>query len=78
MAETEWIVKRELQPNPQDYGFNLDRTLSSIVTLRSIIPADASTAEALGTERAGNGVIVRENGLVLTIGYLVTEAETVW
>jgi S1-C subfamily serine protease len=71
-------VKRELQPNPQDYGFNLDRTLSSIVTLRSIIPADASTAEALGTERAGNGVIVRENGLVLTIGYLVTEAETVW
>jgi S1-C subfamily serine protease len=32
----------------------------------------------LGTERAGHGVVIRENGLVLTIGYLVTEAQTVW
>jgi S1-C subfamily serine protease len=78
MAEIEWIVKRELQPNPKDYGYDLDRALSAIVSLRSIIPVDASTAEALGTERAGNGVIIQENGLVLTIGYLVTEAETVW
>ena len=46
--------------------------------MRSIIPADAATAEVLGTERTGNGVVIRENGLVLTIGYLVTEAETVW
>jgi S1-C subfamily serine protease len=31
----------------------------------------------LGVERAGNGVLIDE-GLVLTIGYLITEAETVW
>ena len=43
-----------------------------------IIPADAFTAETLGTERAGNGVLIRADGLVLTIGYLVTEAETIW
>lgn len=36
------------------------------------------TARMLGTERAGHGVVIRENGLVLTIGYLVTEAQTVW
>src|SRR6202035_1689423 len=38
----------------------------------------AYTAETLGTERAGNGVLIRGNGLVLTIGYLITEAETIW
>ena len=49
-----------------------------MVGLHAIIPSDAFTAETLGTERAGNGVLIRENGVVLTIGYLITEAETVW
>ena len=49
-----------------------------MVGLRAIVPDDAFTAETLGTERAGNGVLIRENGLVLTIGYLITEAETIW
>jgi len=51
--------------------------LSSVVGLHSIIPPDALTAETLGTERAGNGVVI-DDGLVLTIGYLITEAESVW
>jgi S1-C subfamily serine protease len=49
-----------------------------VVGIRSIVPADAFTAETLGTERAGHGVLIRKDGLVLTIGYIVTEAETVW
>jgi S1-C subfamily serine protease len=65
------------QPRPSDYSFDLDRVLSSVVGLHSIIPADAFSAETLGTERAGNGVVI-DDGLVLTIGYLITEAETVW
>ena len=48
-----------------------------MVGLHSIIPADAFSADTLGTERAGNGVLI-DDGLVLTIGYLITEAETVW
>ena len=48
-----------------------------MVGLHAIIPPDAFTAETLGTERAGNGVLI-DDGLVLTIGYLITEAETVW
>ena len=59
-------------------GFDVDRTLSSVLSLRSQIPEDAFTASVLGTERGGNGVVIRENGLVLTIGYLITEAESVW
>jgi S1-C subfamily serine protease len=74
---TEWKVPPANQPRPGDYSFDLDRALASVVGLHSIIPADASSAETLGTERAGNGVLI-DNGLVLTIGYLITEAETVW
>ena len=74
---TEWRVPPAAQPRPEDYGFDLERALSAIVGLHSIIPADAFTAETLGTERAGNGVHIGD-GLVLTIGYLITEAETIW
>lgn len=52
--------------------------LSAVVGLRSHIPDDALTANVLGTERAGHGVQIREDGLVLTIGYLVTEAESIF
>jgi len=74
---TEWRVPPAYQPHAGDYDFDLDRVLSSIVGLHSIIPPDAFSAETLGTERAGNGVVIDE-GLVLTIGYLITEAEAVW
>src|ERR1700688_2671054 len=74
---TEWKVPPANQPRAADYGFDLDRALSSVVGLHSIIPGDAFSAETLGTERAGNGVLI-DDGLVLTIGYLITEAEAVW
>jgi S1-C subfamily serine protease len=76
-ALTEWKVPPANQPHSGDYGFNLDHALSSVVGLHSIIPPDAFSADTLGTERAGNGVII-DDGLVLTIGYLITEAEAVW
>src|SRR6201996_3984280 len=74
---TEWKVPTAHQPRPSDYSFDLDRALNSVVGLHSIIPNDAFSADNLGTERAGNGVLI-DDGLVLTIGYLITEAEAVW
>jgi S1-C subfamily serine protease len=74
---TEWKVPPSAQPRPEDYGFDLDRALSAVVGLHSIIPPDAFTADTLGMERAGNGVVIGD-GLVLTVGYLITEAETIW
>jgi S1-C subfamily serine protease len=65
-------------PKPADYTFDLDRTLASVVAIRSVVPADAFTAEVLGTERSGNGVVINAGGLVLTIGYLITEASEIW
>jgi S1-C subfamily serine protease len=74
---TEWRVPPAVQPHAGDYGFDLEHALASVVGLHSIIPSDAFTAETLGIERAGNGVVI-DDGLVLTIGYLITEAEAVW
>ena len=67
----------ELRPQQEDFNFDLKRTLSSVVSVTTQIPDDAMTADILGTERMGNGVVIRDN-IVLTIGYLVTEAETIW
>jgi S1-C subfamily serine protease len=77
-SASDWTVPPAAQPDPKDYDFDLDRALGSVVGLRSVVPADAFSAETLGTERAGNGVLIREDGVVLTIGYLITEAESVW
>jgi len=65
-------------PEPEDYSYDIDTALSSVMSVRARIPEDAMTANMLGTERAGHGVVISESGLVLTIGYLVTEAESVW
>jgi S1-C subfamily serine protease len=73
----EWNVPASLRPRTADFRFDLDRSLSAVVGLHSIIPPDAFTANTLGTERAGNAVLI-DDGLLLTIGYLITEAETVW
>ncbi len=73
---TDWTSAA--QPKPEDYGFDLDRALASVVGVRAVIPDDAFTAEVLGTERAGNGVLIGKDGVVLTIGYLIVEAESVW
>ena len=71
-------IPAELQPDPADYAFDLDRVLSAVVGLRATAPNDAFTAGALGTEREGSGIVIGDDGLLLTMGYLITEAETVW
>ncbi len=59
-------------------ALDLDILSRSVVSLRAEIPEDALTAGVLGSERIGNGVVIDHDGLVLTIGYLVTEATDVW
>ena len=78
MAESdEWAFPEEMRPQADDARFDLEAALDAVVLLRSEVPEDAFTAQILGTERAGNGVVIRD-GLVLTIGYLITEANAVW
>jgi S1-C subfamily serine protease len=74
----DWKVPPEIAPSDRDYDYDLNAALSAVVGIRTVVPSDAFTAEILGTERTGNGVLIRNDGLVLTIGYLVTEASEVW
>jgi S1-C subfamily serine protease len=73
-----WAFPDALQPSADETAFNLDTVLDAAVLLRTEIQQDAFTAPILGTERAGNGVVIRDDGLILTIGYLITEAEAIW
>jgi S1-C subfamily serine protease len=74
----DWEIPNEFQPKSEDFEFDVDQALSGVVGLQATVPEDAFTASTLGTERAGSGVLIRKDGLVLTIGYLITEAETIW
>jgi S1-C subfamily serine protease len=76
-SSSDWEMPLAVQPRPEHYDYDLEEALNSLVGLRVIVPGDAFTAETLGTERAGNGVLIRD-GVVLTIGYLITEAQTIW
>jgi S1-C subfamily serine protease len=59
-------------------GLDLQGISRSVVKLRADVPEDAFTAGILGSQRTGNGVVINADGLILTIGYLVTEATDVW
>ncbi|MFM9968092.1 MAG: S1C family serine protease [Burkholderiales bacterium] len=79
MSESKnWAFPANLQPTAQDLTCDLDQVLDSVVSLRAEIPEDAFTASFLGTERTGSGVVISEDGLILTIGYLITEAQSIW
>jgi S1-C subfamily serine protease len=79
MAELlDWAFPADWQPTAGELRFDLEPVLDAVVLLRSEIPEDAFTASILGTERTGSAVVIRDDGLMLTIGYLITEAQTIW
>jgi S1-C subfamily serine protease len=51
--------------------------LEGVVKLSIKAVPDARTAENLGAEREGTGVVFGEKGLILTIGYLILEAGSI-
>ncbi|MEK7875077.1 MAG: S1C family serine protease [Pseudomonadota bacterium] len=74
----QWAFPESLQPKADETQFDLARALDAVVLVRAEVPDNGYTAGTLGTERAGYGVVIREDGLVLTIGYLITEASQIW
>jgi S1-C subfamily serine protease len=70
-------VEEELRPVAQLLAFDLDECLSSVVALEAKISREALSARTLGTTRIGNATVIEPQGVLLTIGYLVTEAEEV-
>lgn len=49
--------------------------LSAVVKVKAFVPGDSRTAETLGREREGSGIVIDQAGLILTIGYLMVEAQ---
>jgi S1-C subfamily serine protease len=52
----------------------LEQLLSGVVHIKTFITPEGRTTENLGREREGTGIVIDNNGLVLTIGYLMVEA----
>jgi S1-C subfamily serine protease len=65
------------EPRAADEAVTLDDLLAAVVHVEAEIPGKARTAEILGTQRAGSGVVISKDGLILTIGYLILEARQV-
>jgi S1-C subfamily serine protease len=51
--------------------------LPAVVGVHTTIPEDRRSAQTLGAEREGHGIVIGDDGLVVTIGYLIMEADTV-
>lgn len=77
-GDEDWVIPEAARPSQADFDFALEPALAAVVAVHSRIPQDSFTAPILGTERGGNGVVISDGGLVLTIGYLITEADEIW
>jgi serine protease Do len=55
----------------------LRRANATVVGVRATAVEDARSVQTLGPVRRGSGVVIADDGLVLTIGYLILEAEHV-
>jgi serine protease Do len=53
---------------------SLEELVASVVQIKTQINPDGETVRGLGRERDGSGIVIDNDGLVLTIGYLMVEA----
>lgn len=65
------------RPDASALPFDLDKALAAVVPLQARAPKDAFSASYLGTEREGNAILISDDGLLVTIGYLVNECDLV-
>lgn len=65
------------RPDRAELGYDLDPALAAVVRLHADVDERCSTASTLGPEREGAGIVIDENGLILTVGYLIVEARDV-
>lgn len=56
----------------------IEQRLKAIVSITTLVPEHAQTADILGTKRTGNGVFINQMGLIITVGYLIAEARQIW
>ena len=52
----------------------IEELVSAVVRIKTHVNPEGRTVEGLGREREGSGILIDNDGLVLTIGYLMVEA----
>ena len=65
------------QPGHQAVIAALTRANEAVVGVQVVATDGARSAETLGKERSGSGVVIGPDGLILTIGYLMLEADSI-
>lgn len=65
------------QPSSAEQSRALERAANAVVGVQVEAVPGARSAGTLGKARRGSGVVIDDQGLVLTIGYLILEAEQV-
>jgi S1-C subfamily serine protease len=55
---------------------SVEELVAAVVRIKTYINPDGQTVQSLGREREGSGIVIDEDGLILTIGYLMVEAHT--
>jgi S1-C subfamily serine protease len=80
LKRDEWELPESVRPQQSHFNFDLQTIYRSAVLVHAEASEDGYTASDLGISRIGSGVVIRsaERKLVLTIGYLITEAESIW
>src|SRR3954464_8262346 len=58
-------------PSQQASVDAITQAMEAVVGLQVTATQDARSAETLGREREGSGVVIGPEGLILTIGYLI-------
>ena len=71
------VAQAVAQEKPKAKHASISTILRAVVGIHSKIPKDAISAQTLGTEREGSGVVIDSTGLILTVGYLVLEASEI-
>jgi serine protease Do len=64
-------------PAAKNTSVDAQKFFSAIVKVQARALPDARSAATLGTTREGSGVLIDSNGLIVTIGYLIIEADEV-
>jgi len=76
-AATDAPPSRSAKPASAPETIDAKHLFAAIVRVETQSVPDARSARTLGTEREGSGIVIGDDGLILTIGYLLVEATAV-
>ena len=76
-SDTAAVASDTAAPDSAQQRADAERLFGSVVKVQTRAAANARSANSLGAEREGTGVVIDDEGLVLTIGYLLVEVDQV-